>query len=171
MAEPGWALVVAAIGLIDMQATTCPTGCLAPRREPPALALSTGAVLYRGDREGVELYLRRDTGTAFGPFGLSYGLSVTSRGAVWAGAGIVQKIDLPASDAYVAAYFMPGLYLRGDGVDLGGPVNARAGVEVGWRIDGGARIGLSVDHRSHGGIFARNPGVETVQLRVTFPTR
>jgi hypothetical protein len=38
-------------------------------------------------------------------------------------------------------------------------------------MDNGARIGLSVDHRSHGGIFARNPGVETVQFRVTFPAR
>ena len=171
MAEPGWALVVAAIGLWDMGANYCETGCLARRDAVPGISVSAGQVVYLDEPESRELYLRRDTSLAFGPFGLSYGLSVTDRGAVWAGAGIIHRVTLPRSRAYLETHFMPGLYLRGDGVDLGGPINARAGAELGWETEAGLRIGLSIDHRSHGGIFDRNPGAETVQLRVSFPTR
>jgi len=171
MAEPVWAAVVAALGLFDMSANYCDTGCLAAREEVPRFAISVGPVVFDDDAEAEELYLRRDTSRAFGPFGISYGLSVTTSGAVWAGGGIVHTIEFPGSRAYLESHFMPGIYLRGNGVDLGGPINARAGVELGWQTRDGVRIGLSVDHRSHGGIFERNPGVETVQVRVTFPTR
>jgi lipid A 3-O-deacylase len=171
MAEPGWALVVAAIGLYDMGTNYCDTGCVARREAVPGISVSAGTLVYLDEPRSTELYLRRDTALAFGPFGISYGLSVTNRGAVWAGAGIVQRIAIPGSRAYFETHFMPGLYLRGDGVDLGGPINARAGAELGWETDTGLRIGLSIDHRSHGGLFERNPGAETVQLRLSFPTR
>jgi hypothetical protein len=171
MAEPVWAVLVAAIGLYDMGVNYCDTGCLARREAVPGLSISAGTVVYLEEPTSGEFYLRRDTGIGFGPFGISYGVSVTNQGAVWAGAGIVHRIELPIGRAYLETHFMPGLYLRGDGVDLGGPINARAGAEFGWQTDTGLRIGLSVDHRSHGGLFARNPGAETVQLRVSFPTR
>ena len=171
MAEPVWALAVIAIGLADMEANYCDTGCLARRAAEPVLSVSAGTVIFRDKPESAELYIRRDTQLAFGPFGVSYGLSVTDRGALWAGAGIVHRVALFGSPAYLETHVMPGFYLRGDGVDLGGPINLRAGGELGWETDRGLRIGLSVDHRSHGGIFERNPGAETVQLRVSFPTR
>ena len=171
MAEPIWAMVVAGLGLLDMGANYCDEGCLAPRAEVSSLAISTGSVVFGDDAVGEELYLRRDTSRAFGPFQIGYGLSVTTRGALWAGAGIVHTIEVAGSSAFLQSHFMPGVYLRGNGADLGGPINARAGVELGWRTQSGVRIGLSVDHRSHGGLFDDNPGVETVQLRVSFPTR
>jgi hypothetical protein len=169
--EPIWAVVVAAIGLLDMTRNYCDSGCLAPREVTPRVALSAGAEVFDYRAVGADLYLRRDTGRAFGPFRIGYGLSVTSNASVWAGAGIVHTVRLPGRGAYLESHFMPGVYLRGDDVDLGGPVNVRAGVELGWEWDTGARIGLSIDHRSNGGLFEFNPGVETVQLRVSFPTR
>ena len=171
MAEPIWAVVVAALGLYDMGTNYCDTGCLARREAVPGLSVSAGTLVYLDEPRSGELYLRRDTSLAFGPFGISYGLSVTSRGAVWAGAGIVHRIAIGEAGAYLETHFMPGLYLRGDGVDLGGPIDARAGAELGWEMESGVRIGLSIDHRSHGGIYDRNPGAETVQFRVSFPTR
>jgi hypothetical protein len=171
MAEPVWALIVVALGLIDMNANYCATGCLAAREVAPRTALSAGTLVFRDDLAGEEIYLRRESARAFGPFGLGYGISATSNGAVWAGAGIIHTIAFPGSRTYFQSHFMPGVYIRGDGIDLGGPVNARAGVEFGWESRDGVRVGLSIDHRSHGGIFDRNPGLETVQLRVTFPTR
>jgi hypothetical protein len=171
VAEPIWALAAVAIGLADMGANYCDTGCLARRAAQPGLSVSAGTLIFRNEPESAELYIRRDTSLAYGPFGFSYGLSVTDSGAVWAGAGIVHRVTFPGSRAYLETHVMPGLYLRGDGVDLGGPINLRAGGELGWETERGLRIGLSVDHRSHGGIFDRNPGAETVQLRVSFPTR
>lgn len=171
MAEPVWAFVVAALGFIDMDANYCATGCLAAREVAPRTTLSGGAVVFGGDVVSEEVYLRRETRSAFGPFVIGYGLSATTSGAVWAGVGIIHTVELPGSRAYLQSHFMPGIYMRGDDVDLGGPINARAGVELGWETENGIRLGLSVDHRSHGGLFERNPGVETVQFRVTFPTR
>ena len=171
MTEPVWALAVAALGLIDMDANYCASGCLAARETVPRVALSAGPVVFEDDPVGEEIYLRREAARALGPFGFGVGLSATTRGAVWVGAGVVHTVDFPQSGAYVQSHFMPGMYLRGDGVDLGGPINARAGIEIGWETGTGMRIGLSLDHRSHGGIFDRNPGVETVQVRLSFPTR
>lgn len=171
MAEPVWAMVVAGLGLLDMGANYCATGCLAPRTEVPALAVSAGPVIFGDEAVATEFYLRRDTARAFGPFRIGLGMSMNTRGALWAGAGIIHRIEFPGSPAYLESHFMPGFYLRGNGADLGGPINARAGVELGWTTQAGIRVGLSVDHRSHGGIFDRNPGVETVQLRLTVPTR
>jgi len=47
----------------------------------------------------------------------------------------------------------------------------RSGVELGYVAKNGARIGLSYDHRSNADINSYNPGLETFQLRVSFPTR
>ena len=134
-------------------------------------SVSAGRVIFDDAPESAELCIRRDTSLAFGPAGIGYGLSISDRGAVWAGAGVVHRDTLPRSRAYLETHFMPGLDLRGEGVDLGGPINARAGAELGWETDDGLRFGLSVDHRSNGGIFDRNPGADKVQLRLSFPTR
>ena len=54
--------------------------------------------------------------------------------------------------------------------DLGGPVEFRSGLELGYESDRGWRIGLGFDHRSNAGIESRNPGLETVHLRLSVPT-
>ncbi|OZA01556.1 MAG: hypothetical protein B7Y02_17545 [Rhodobacterales bacterium 17-64-5] len=59
--------------------------------------------------------------------------------------------------------------MQGDGPDLGGPVEFRSGVEIGFIANNGLRFGLSYDHRSNGGIYEDNPGLETVQLRLSVP--
>ena len=66
---------------------------------------------------------------------------------------------------------MTGLYRAGDGLDLGGPIVFRSGIEAGWENRRGWRFGLGFDHRSNAGIYDENPGVETVHLRVSIPTR
>ena len=109
MAEPAWALAVVAIGLADMGANYCDTGCLARRAAEPGLSVSAGRVIFLDEPESAELYIRRDTSLAFGPFGISYGLSISDRGAVWAGAGVVHRVTLPGSRAYLETNFMPGL--------------------------------------------------------------
>ena len=168
MAEPAWAILVAALAVTEMSREHCPTGCLRAHRVEESLAVSLGPLIHREALHGGELYLRKDTATAFGPFRVSYGISVTSTGSVWAGVGFVQRTEWDGGRFFVEGSFMPGLYLEGNGADLGGPINARAGIEFGHVTRSGMRIGLSFDHRSHGGMFPRNPGVETVQLRISF---
>ena len=66
---------------------------------------------------------------------------------------------------------MTGLYEEGSGVDLGGPIEFRSGLSVGYQNKAGVRMSLSIDHRSNLGIYSDNPGLETVQFRVSIPTK
>lgn len=169
MAEPGWALIVAGLGLAEMGALHCPTGCLAPNEVAPRMRLAAGPVVFGDEAVGIEWHLRRDASQRYGPFRLAYGLSATSRGALWAGAGLVHTLGPSAGGVYLETHVMPGLYRAGAGSDLGGPVNLRAGFELGWQTREGVRLALSLDHRSHGGLFGQNPGLETVQFGVSIP--
>jgi hypothetical protein len=63
---------------------------------------------------------------------------------------------------------MPGVYIQGDGNDLGGWFEFRSGIEIGYEAQSGVRYGLSLDHRSNAGIYDENPGLETLQFRVSW---
>jgi hypothetical protein len=54
-------------------------------------------------------------------------------------------------------------------VDLGGPIEFRSGIEVAYHMENGMRLGLGWDHRSNLEIYARNPGVEMVHVRLSIP--
>ena len=62
-----------------------------------------------------------------------------------------------------------GLYSRGTGVDLGGPIEFRSEIDVANHLENGMQLGLGWDHRSNLEIYARNPGVEMVHLRLAIP--
>jgi lipid A 3-O-deacylase len=71
---------------------------------------------------------------------------------------------------YVQGHVMPGLYEPGGGgPDLGGTLQFRSGLEIGLATAAGLRLGLALDHRSNAGIYRDNPGLETLQIRVSFP--
>jgi lipid A 3-O-deacylase len=147
----------------------CPTGCLPARETQGYAALSGGAVILNEDRIANEVYARRDTRRMFGPFQPTYGLSVTDQGSVWLGAGPSYTLPFKSDHFFVQLHTMVGLYLQGDSADLGGPIEFRSGVEVGFVAGNGIRFGLAYDHRSNAEIYATNPGLETFQLRVSVP--
>jgi hypothetical protein len=113
--------------------------------------------------------VRRDTKVAHGPFQNIYGLSVTDTSDVWAGIGHAYTINTPIDRVDVQLHAMTGLYSRGTGVDLGGPIEFRSGIELAYNLENGMRLGLGWDHRSNLEIYARNPGVEMVHLRLSIP--
>ncbi|KUF10985.1 lipid A 3-O-deacylase, partial [Pseudoponticoccus marisrubri] len=110
-----------------------------------------------------ESYLRVQTGRQFGPFAEAAGLSSDEHGATWLGYGLTWPVRL--GPFYAELHLMPGLYWPGDGFDLGGPMVFRSGIELGVELFGHG-VGIGYDHRSHAGIFGRNPGIETVMLRL-----
>ena len=59
---------------------------------------------------------------------------------------------------------MPGFYLKGDEVDLGGWIMFRSGVEIMLDVDEKYTLSFGFDHRSSGDIWKYNPGMETVFL-------
>ena len=57
---------------------------------------------------------------------------------------------------------MAGAYSRGDGDDLGSPVEFRSRLGVSRSVGPVWRVGLAFEHKSNGGVAELNPGVETV---------
>ena len=158
------------LSLLDMGTNHCPDECLGRSPMDARWAVSVGSVLFQDDDLGGELYIRRDFGTAFGPFQPSVGLSLTDDGSGWVGAGFQYTAHL-SERLYYQGHLMPGLYAQGDGADLGSVLEFRSGIELGYEAPNGVRYGLSFDHRSNADIVAANPGLETLQFRISIPTR
>jgi lipid A 3-O-deacylase len=175
MADGTFAVLMALFGFADMGLNYCgtPDGCLGRNEVTPRFAISAGEVLERHARTQGEIYLRYDLGHNFGPFGNAAGLSVLEDGPVWVGFGQTYTATPDGSPFFLQFHAMPGLYFPNGGFDLGGPIEFRSGMEVGFEGRTGWRIGVSYDHRSHAGIYGygNNPGIETVQVRVSIPTR
>ncbi len=173
MADGAFAVLMLIAGLTDMGANYCgtQTGCLGKAPAQSRLAFSAGTVIERRADAAPEAYLRYDLGHAWGPFQPAAGLSVSADGEIWAGFGPTWDYAFGRSGFYTELHAMPGLNLDDTGFDLGGAVAFRSGIEVGYESDGGWRYALSYDHRSNAGLYEDNPGIETVQLRVSVPLK
>lgn len=161
------------VGLTDMKTNDCDTGCLARTPAQEAISLSFGNVIFQEKSVGSEAYVRYDMGTSFGPFQPTMGLSVTDTNDVWVGLGAMHTTrfwDRPSgAGGYAQLHFMPGIYAQGSGPTLGHEFEMRSGAEIGYQAKNGVRVGLSYDHRSNAGLSTPNPGMETLQLRVSVP--
>jgi lipid A 3-O-deacylase len=161
------------VGLTDMKTNDCETGCLARTAAQDAISLSFGNVIFQEKSVGQEAYVRFDMGTSFGPFQPAVGLSVTDTNDVWVGLGATHTTrfwDRPSGvGGYAQLHVMPGVYTRGTGPDLGHQLEIRSGAEIGYQAKNGLRYGLSYDHRSNAGLSSPNPGMETLQFRVSVP--
>ncbi|WP_323785808.1 acyloxyacyl hydrolase [Thalassovita sp.] len=158
-------------GLADMKMNHCQDGCMAQSQLPARIAVSGGDVQFQDASIGRELYVRYDLNRSYGPFQPAFGASITDDGDAWIGFGAVWTGHFAQDRAYVQLHLMPGLYAQGGGPDVGFPVEFRSGAEIGYEARSGLRIGVSYDHRSNADIKATNPGLETVQLRVSVPLR
>jgi len=141
----------------------------APRDpSPDLLALSVGwydalhdtasAVQFRGEwRSGTGIWKVRPLIGAMG----------TTDGAYHGYAGIL--VDFQVGNFFITPSFAPGIYVRGNGKNIGGPVEFRSQIELGYRLPNHGRIAVSVDHISNAGIYQRNPGVESAMLTYGIP--
>ncbi|WP_421706684.1 acyloxyacyl hydrolase [Algihabitans sp.] len=98
------------------------------------------------------------------------GAAATSDGGAIFHASIGHDFVLPYEHLYVWFETGPALYFEGDGKDLGSNAVLRSGFEVGFRTEGGWRLGASFHHMSHGGLFGdENPGTEMIALNFSVP--
>ena len=174
MADGTFAVAMWLAGLLDMSASGCfqDSTCLARSETQPRWSLSAGEVIERRAEPAGEMYFRRTTGVKRGPFSAVYGLSIGENDEVWIGFGQTYTFEFENAPLFVELHSMPGLYFPNGGFDLGGPIEFRSGIEIGFEDRRGWRYGLSYDHRSNTGLFYdENPGIETLQVRVSVPTR
>ena len=149
--------------------TDCETQCLAKNEVESRIAVSQGSLQFQRAVIGREVYVRYDSPHANGPFQAIYGASYSSLGDIWAGLGHAYRMSAADTGLYAEVHAMTGIYIQGDGPDLGGPIEFRSGIEVAYHLENGMRLGLGWDHRSNLEIYARNPGVEMVHLRLSIP--
>ena len=62
-----------------------------------------------------------------------------------------------------------GYYDKGDGLDLGLEVEFRSSIELSYRFDNRARIGISFYHLSNASMGDINPGTEVLSLVYSIP--
>ena len=133
------------------------------------LTLTQSALQYQNKFIGYETRATFSFDQLMGRFNPVLDLSLSNKGAVWAGAGLYQQLDLPFGDhTFFAGFsFIPGLYFKGNDVDLGHTVEFRSGIEFGYRADNGLQFSISYDHRSNAELGRINPGLESVAFRVS----
>ena len=173
MSDGTFAVLTFVLGLTDMGLNYCgtETGCLGRTPVSPRIAVSAGEWVDRTASSQGEVYLRYDLGRKRGPFGTSVGLSVAEEGETWIGFGTTYSFQLGRDGFYGELFSMPGLYADNGGFDLGGDIQFRSGIELGYENRQGWRYALTYDHRSNADLESRNPGVETVQFKVSVPLK
>ena len=67
----------------------------------------------------------------------------------------------------IAPSFAPGIYSPG-GVDLGGPLEFRSGIDLTWRLDDSFTLAAGLYHLSNGGLYSRNGGSESLLFSLTY---
>ena len=98
--------------------------------------------------------------------GAAAGAMVGGDGSLWVGAGISALLDL-GPRWFVEASVMPGLYDKGSAAsDLGHGIEFRSLIGLGYTLGAASKLSLGIDHRSNAGLGARNPGVNTLSLRL-----
>lgn len=112
---------------------------------------------------GIEYRLRPVTRTRHGPVLPAVGVSGTRDGSVWLHGSL--RFDLKISACWVVTPQVgASLYDNGDGKNLGGVLEFRSGIELTYRFERGARLGLVFYHLSNGHIYTRNPGSNSLVL-------
>ncbi|MBM3977542.1 MAG: acyloxyacyl hydrolase [Planctomycetes bacterium] len=81
-------------------------------------------------------------------------------------AGLRREFEL--GEKWFAAPSMAAGLWEGGSADLGGPLEFRSALEVGYRISPRVRLSLTASHISNGSIYEVNTGSESVLLGISF---
>jgi hypothetical protein len=95
------------------------------------------------------------------------GLLVNGKGGVYGYGGFYA--DIAFDRLVVTPLAAVGAYRRGDGPDLGGPLEFRLSINAAYELDNKSRIGLQIAHISNAGIYHRNPDDNEVLVTYAFP--
>lgn len=75
----------------------------------------------------------------------------------------------PYGNFYISPSIVAGFYNDGAGVDLGGPVEFRSGLEVGYALKNQLQLGVQYTHLSNASLYEDNSGTETLMLTIAKP--
>ncbi len=96
------------------------------------------------------------------------GLEVTSDGGLYGAGGLLYDWEF-TEDWHFTPSFGIGLFSDGGGKDLGGTVEFRSQLELGYEFENGYRLSVAGSHISNAGLDDRNPGTEVVSFYLHIP--
>lgn len=157
------------MGMTDSYLNDCPTDCTVETVAPERVHLQFGDTYFQEDVIGDEFYASYDVPKRYGAFQPTYGASLTSNNDLWIGMGGKWSTErITDSPIFIELSLMPGVYFRGDGPDLGFPVQWRGSLGAGYHFDNEASISVFFDHRSNANATELNPGIETLGIRLSY---
>jgi hypothetical protein len=136
--------------------------------DPEFLAIGMGGFDVNDNESTFQARIEYRSDRRFLLFKPMAGFMVTGEGSVYGYGGVL--IDLYFGRRFTATpSFAIGAYGEGGGKDLGGVLEFRSAIEVGYRLDNRARVALALDHISNASFYDRNPGAESLVLIYAIP--
>lgn len=100
-----------------------------------------------------------------------FGVSIAKNKLGWVGSGFAWTWRPEPNKLFVRVTSMAGIYKRGSGPNLGGPIQFRTALDMGMTAASGAEFGIGVDHRSNAGLYQVNPGLNSAYVFASFPLK
>lgn len=97
------------------------------------------------------------------------GFSIAGNGSGWAGVGAALTLGPEAEGLFLRVTSMGGAYRQGNGRDLGGAIQFRNALDIGYRWNNGVEAGIGADHRSNAGLNTPNNGLNTLYVFASIP--
>ena len=113
------------------------------------------SVLYGIEHQNENLY--RDT--IFGRISPVTGAMITQDAATYIYTGV--ETNYSFGKLNITPSFTPGLYSKGDGKDLGHPLEFKSEVQMSLDLTEGTNLGLSYNHVSNASLGDKNPGANS----------
>lgn len=136
--------------------------------EPDFLVIGAGAFDINDDQTAGEFDVQFRVNTPLWIFRPQVGMFVTTDSAFYAYAGLYT--DLHLGDQFVLSpSFSVGGFHEGDGKDLGGALEFRSAIELAYKFESKARLGVQIGHLSNASIYDSNPGEEFILLNFSLP--
>lgn len=166
-----FAIMLTVIGLpVSAQVDCALSGCFGRYEAQERLSVKISNIVFRREVIGQEVYASYDLPLRYGPVQPILGASITDTTDVWVGAGAKLTTESIWSGPIFAEFSLsPGIYVQGDGPDLGALLEFRSALGLGYRFDQGTSVTLLVDHRSNADIVELNPGLDTFGIRFSLP--
>ena len=154
----------------NAQSGSAPRGLTALGEEPSYLDLGVGAFdvpIHRGAVTTAEGLIEFRYGRKLFYIGPVFGVLVNGKGGVYGYGGFYGDV---AFDRFVVTpRAAVGAYSRGDGPNLGGPLEFRLSITAAYELDDKSRVGLQIAHISNAGIYHRNPDDNEVLATYAIP--
>ncbi len=136
--------------------------------DPSFLALSAGGYDVNDNEGAAEARIEFRWNQKYLGFKPMIGLLGNSKGGIYGYGGI--NFDMYFGNRWVLMpNFAIGGYRRGASKDLGSVLEFRSGIELAYRFDDRARLGVALSHISNASISNNNPGTESLVLTYSIP--